>query len=393
MIFGTRDVKNDLGTFSSEKCSACKDSYTYHFYKITRFIVVFFMNLIPLGSHYEAVCEGCEEARAVDANTGRGIAKQHFKKRSWALTAKTVFKLAAVAVVIGAAVALPLTLRFSLDTRPETLKVLVSEDGLYSIQDSEGEVLGVVQVTDGVNRLTYYDDTSVLVKEPGADGSFLKHDYRQEATNEAKQADLFLVRIPDNPGILEDRHGTPVRIYHYDTANDAIGYSRGVEDLSAIQYTSNKVTYPYKYYSSDKEEATEYTMVLYFAGNKELEATFIPELGSSEINQFVMLTVRELKNGRVISETVYHFGESTIALAKEAGLTQQSSAQDILDFIEQNKPDSMVTDYEYYNNTKVITKMTLTLQDSDGNMQSVSQDFDVTVKNGYYIVQTVAEEQ
>ncbi len=394
MIFGTREVSTDLGAFSSEKCSVCKGSYTYHFYKITRFFVVFFLNLIPLGSHYEAVCEGCEDAKAVDGKTGRGIARQNFKKRSRALTAKTFFKLAAVAIVIAAAVALPLTLRIPLDTRPETLKSLVSEDGLFSIQNSEGEVLGVVQIAEGMNLLTYYDDTSVLVKETGADGSFKMHEYRQEATNEAGQDDVFLVRIPDNPGILEDRYGTPVRIYHYDTETDAMGYSRGVEDLSAIEYKADKAVYPFKYYSTDTQEPTDYLLVLYFAGDKQLEATFIPQLATGETNQFVMLTVRDLKNGRIASETIYNFDDNTITLAKQAGLTQQSSAQDILNFIDQNTfASAMVTDFEYYKNTKVISKMTLSMQDSGGNMQSVSQEFDITVKDGYYIAQSVQEAQ
>ncbi len=394
MIFGTREVSTDLGAFSSEKCSACKGSYTYHFYKITRFFVVFFMNLIPLGSHYEAVCEGCEDSKAVDGKTGRSIARQNFKKRSRALAVKTIFKLAATALVIAAAVVLPLTLRIPLDTRPETLKNLVTEDGLYSIQNSEGHVLGVVQIAEGMNLLTYYDDTSVLVKETGADGSFKMHEYRQEATNESGQDDVFLVRIPGNPGILEDKYGTPVRIYHYDTETDALGYSRGVDDLSAIEYTPEKVVYPFKYYSSDTQEPTDYKLVLYFTGDKQLEATYIPELATGETNQFVMVTIRELKNGRIASEVIYHFDENTIALAKEAGLTHQSSAQDILNFIDQNAlVSTMVTDFEYYKNTKVISKMTLSMQDAGGDMQSVAQEFDITVKNGYYIVQSVSEAQ
>ncbi len=394
MIFGTREVSTDLGVFSSEKCSACKSSYAYHFHKITRFIVVLFVNLIPLGSHYEAVCEGCEDSRAVDGKTGRGIAKQNFRKRHLALTVKTILKLTAALVVITAAVMLPHTIPISPVSHPDTLKSLVSEDGLYSIQNSDGEVLAVVQIADGMNLLTYYDDASVLVKEPGADGSFIKHEYRQEATNEANPDGIFLVYIPDNPGILEDRYGTPVRIYHYDTDTDALGYSRGVEDLSAIEYKADKSVYPFKYYSSDTQEPTDYLFVLYFEGNKQLEATFIPQLATGETNQFVMLTVKELLNGRVASESVYNFSENTIALAKKAGLTQQSTAQDILNFVEQNKlTPNMVTDYEYYKKTKVISKITLAMQDADGNMQSVSQDFDIAVKNGYYIVQSMENYQ
>lgn len=394
MIFGMKNVRNDLGVFSSDKCSACKDSYTYHFFKITRFFVVFFVNLIPVRTHYEAVCEGCEDTRAIDSKTGRGIAKENFKKRSRSLAAKTALKMIAAALIIAAAVAAPLTIHIAPDTDSETLKSLVSEDGLYGIQNSDGDVLAVIQVTEGVKTMTFYDDTSVLVGEPGADGSFTKHEYRQEATNDTQTDGNYLVRVPDDPGMLEDRYGTAVRVYHYDSENDAMGYSIGVEDLSTITYTADKITYPFRYYSSDSDDPSNYQLTLYLLANKQLEATFIPELASDDTDQFVMLTVKDLSGGRIQTETRYNFDENTIVLGKAAGLSAQSSAQDILDFLEQAAPTpTMSTDYEYYKNTKVVSVMTLSIGDSNGDLQSVTQAFDVTVKNGYYIVQTAEEEQ
>lgn len=389
MIFGIKEVRNDLGEFSSDKCSACKSSELYHFYKITRFLVVFFINLVPLGSRFEAVCCGCEDTLAVDNRSGRATARKNFNKRRIAIAAKTALKLAAAAVIVAAAVTLPLTIRIPLDTRPETLKNLITEteDGLYGIQDRDGNVLGIVQIEEGERTLTYYDDVSVLVKEPGADGSFKMHESRQEATNDAEQDDIFLVRIPDNPGVLEDRYGIPVRVYHYDSENDTLGYARGIDDLSTITYSADKVIYPFKYYSSSAEEPTSYVMVLYFAGDKQLLTTFIPELSTGETNQFVSLTVDEMKDSRIQTETQYVFDTDAINMAKQAGLTDQSSAQDILNFIDQDSADPLlITNYEYFENTKVVTNTTLTMPDSNGDMQSVSQVFNVTARNGYYIV-------
>jgi len=167
-----------------------------------------------------------------------------------------------------------------------------------------------------------------------------------------------------------------------------------VEDLSTIEYTADKVVYPYKYHSSQTQEPTDYLFVLYLAQDKQLEATFIPDLATGETNQFVMLTVKTFKNGRIVSESAYNFDESAIALAKQFGITKQSQAQDILRFLEQHAlTPSVITEYQYYKNTKVISKMTLSMQDAGGVLQSVSQDFDILVKNGYYIVQSSEEVQ
>ncbi len=391
MIFGIKEVRNDLGEFSSDKCSACKSSETYHFYKITRFLVVLFVNLIPLGSRYEAVCAGCQDTLAVDNHTGGTLARKNFNKRRLGIAAKTALKLIAAAAVIAAAVVLPLTVRFPLDAQPETLKNLITEteDGFYGIQDRSGFVLGIVEVAGGEKTLTYYDDVSVLVKEPGADGSFKKHEYRQEATNDAQQDGVYLVRMPDKPGILEDRYGIPVRVYHYDSEKDALGYSMGVSDLTAITYTADKVTYPFHYYSNDSSAPTEYVWVLYLAGDKQLTAVFIPELSTGETNVFAALSIKELSGGRVQKETQYNFDDAAITKAGEAGLSHTSSLKDIQSFLDQNTPlPASVTEYQYYGDTKVVSGITYSMPDANGDMQSVTQPFSVTVRDGYYIVRT-----
>ncbi len=396
MIFGIKEVRKDLGEFSSELCSACQNSERYHFYRITRYLVIFFIKLIPLGSEYEAVCTVCSDKVPVQTDSGRAIARAHFKKRLFALGFLTWLKLIIAAAIVAAVVALPLTIRIPLDTRPETLKSLITEteDGVYGIQDRDGRVLGIVQIEGGEKKLTHYDDVSVLVKEPGADGSFKMHEFRQEATNDTQTEDIFLVRIPDNPGILEDRNGIPVRIYHYDSANDALGYSRGVEDLTTITYSAGKAVYPYKYYSSDSEEPTSYVLALYFVQNKQLLATFIPKLPTGETNQFVSLSVEEMKDGRVQTDTQYVFDTNMVTQARQAGLTEQSSAQDILSFLEVNKPKPyLVTSNEYFENTKVVINTTLSMPDANDKMQSVSQTFNVTPRNGYYIVSAAKQDE
>ncbi len=389
MIFGVKNVQTELGEFSSEKCVACKDSYTYRFIKATRFLVVFFINLIPLSSRYEAVCAECKDTLAVDNKTGRKIAKANFNKRRLRLAVFTILKPAVAAIVIAAAVALPLTLR-GLDTSPEAIKSLFadSEDGIYGVEDSGGNMIAFVQVENGVNTITFYDDVSVLVGEPGADGSFKLHEYRQEATNDAEQPDgLFLVRIPDNPGMLVDRFGIPVRTYYYDSANDTYGYSRGVVDLSSISYTADKVTYPFHYFTSSSDEPTEYVYVLYFSGGRELLAQFIPKLPTGETNQFVSLTVTDIVNGRDQTVTQYDFDDNMKKMAVQAGITQESSVQDILDFLEQYSPaPSYVTAYTYYKNTKVPSGISYSMPDANGDMQTVTQALTVQEKNGYYIV-------
>lgn len=394
MIFGVKEVRNDLGEFSSDTCSACHSGSQYRFSKISRFLVVFFVSLIPLGSRYEAVCVDCADTLAVDAAAGRKIARAHFGGRHFALGLKTALKLIAAAAIVAAAVALPLTLRFPLDSRPETLKSLIpqTQDGLFSIQDRDGNVLGVVEVASGVKTLTFYNDASVRVNEPGADGSFIMHEYRQEATNDAEQDGIFLVRLPGNPGVLEDRYDIPVRVYHYDSENDTLGYSRGVADLTSIAYTAGKAVYPFQYFTSGSDAPSDYYLVLYLTGDKNLLCTFVPDRAGSV--EFGSLVVDELENGRLTRESQYIFEDSIVNKAKAAGLTQQSSAQDILDFLAETAPTpDMITGYEYYQNTKVITGMSLNIPSPDGTAQSVSQQFSVTVKNGYYIIQATGDVQ
>lgn len=160
----------------------------------------------------------------------------------------------------------------------------------------------------------------------------------------------------------------------------------GVDDLTTIVYTADKVTYPYKHYTSDASEPSKYVYVLYL-GDKQIQATFFPDESTGEFKQLISVTVNDLKNGRISTQTQYVFGDNTVSEAKNAGLSPQSSANDILTFLEKSNPEpTLATSFEYYENTKVMTSMTFSLPDANGTMQSVTQLFNVTFKNGYYIV-------
>ena len=178
-----------------------------------------------------------------------------------------------------------------------------------------------------------------------------------------------------------------MRVYHYDTASDTLGYSRGVPDLSAIVYEAGKITYPFMYYTSD-QEPTPFYLVLYINGDTQYEATFIPDPAAAGADQLVMLGQRRLNSGRIVSESIYNLDADLLTLAAEKGLTHESTLADLEGFMDENKLAAyMTTSYEYYKNTKVVSRMSLSMQDANGVTQTASQDFDVTEKNGYYIMQ------
>ena len=78
MIFGTKKARAALGKFTSEKCAACKKSNEYVFYRVTKYIVVFFISLIPIGNSYECECIKCDDKLQIDKKAGRKLARQKF---------------------------------------------------------------------------------------------------------------------------------------------------------------------------------------------------------------------------------------------------------------------------------------------------------------------------
>ena len=390
MFFGVREKEFDMGMFSSTKCKKCKKSYTYRLYKITKFFVAFFVNLIPLHSEYKIICNDCDNTEAVDQKAARAVVKKDFRYANTVLNLQTILKLAAFAAVIAAAVVLPLLLFAAQTPTPEDFKALVSADGAYNIENSNGDILATIEVEGGVKALSFYDVVTPISGGAGAGSRFYKHEYFCEAQDDDENS-TQLERITDDPGGLLDKYNTTVRSYYYDTANDILGYAHGVTDLAAIAYTATKVTYNYTYYTGEGED--DYTVVLYLNGSTRLRATFTPVLSGEEADQLVSLTVEALNNGRITGQTIYYFDNDTLDLAYAAGLLPSSSIDDILAFLDENNLDPMlISEYAYYKNTGVITKITLSQPDSNGETQTLTQTFEVTEKNGYYIQQAVDEE-
>lgn len=388
MIFGKREKNIEIGSFSSEQCKECKDSYTYKLLMITRYFVVFFINLIPLGTRYEYVCDGCGFKETAETNAGREALKEEFKRKKFRAELFNFLKLLAFAAVIAAAVILPLTLIKNYGADPEFYKNLVSADGQYCISDKSGDILATVSVSGDVKTLTFLDKVSQLVDEPGADGTFYIHQYYQEATDSKGKS--IIVRSNSDPGVLMDRYNIPVRDYFYDSSNDTLGYAFGVNDLSKIQYSSGKAVYPFTYYESDNSKEN-YVTVLFIEDGKRLNATFISSETGGAADEFASLEVQEYTGGKVTKDTLYYFGDDTLSLAKSSGLSQNSSSDDLLNFIQKNNVDPYrITEYGYYKDTKVLSSQALSMADENGAMQKVTQNYDVTEKDGYYIQKAAA---
>lgn len=387
MIFGKRSVRHDFGAFESDACPACGKGTTYRFACVARYAVVLFINLIPAPARYETVCEECGDTQTLTAAAGRGVAKEFFARPGRALFTAHALRLgAAIAVIAAVALALILTLAPAAD--PQTLKNLAGEDGVYSIQTFDGGVLGIVEAADGEKLLTFYNDSSVLVGEPGAEGRFTRHEYFREAVDGA--GETALVRDPAAPGVLKDRHDTVVRLYEYDQALDTLRYATGVEDLSAIVYTPGKAVYPFSHYSDDSPEPTPYTVVVYLSPDSRIEATFgAADAGAEALDSLV---IKELENGRVATETIYDFDAAARAQAQAYGLSPDSGVDDITGFIETYAPAPlMAARCTYYKNTRVLAAISLSLPDGAGGTQTYEQKLDVTEKAGFYIVQVPAD--
>ena len=386
MFFGIRNKRTALGRFTSEKCTVCKDGTEYAFIKKTKYLVAFFINLIPLKTTYESVCKQCGDVSDVKTRVGKEIAQKEFASEYTKRNLIDIAKVAAAVIVVAAAVLLPILLVHVPATSPETLKSLVSEDGVYNILQEDGTVLGTVDITDGEKTLTFYDRIRVLTGEPGADGSFLLHEYFYEKTN-TETGETALVRLADDPGVLQDRYSRDVRTYHYDVAADALGYARGVVDLSTIEYSADKVIYPFVFYL-DSGEAKDYTEVLYLMPDQQLHVTFIGAASDNDLIQAIAIEVADMDGDRAMKRDIYQFDTTTIGLAQANGLSPASTAEDFLTFILDNAltPIQSMT-YQYYGDTNVITQNTYSQPDDTGVMQTVTQDYIITEKDGYYIMQ------
>ncbi len=391
MIFGIRDVRQELGRFSGENCEACTEGYIYRLVRVTRFFVIFFINLIPLKVRFETVCDGCKAAADKDYPEAKSIAKKEFGRRNAALDISTVLKICAFVLVVAAAIALPLMLVKPALLGPQAVKDMVTEDGIFTVQDASGHVMGIVEQAEGKKTLTFYEKTSRLSGEPGADGSFIRREYYVESESGTLNIDgVTLERSTDNPGVLEDRYGTAVRVYHYDAASQSLGFAKGINDLTSISYKSDRVDYPFIFYTADAG-AKEVATVLLLEPDTQIEATYVP--ADDGTDQLAVLVIRQLERGRISSVSSYSLSGSDVAAAIQQGINRSSSAEDIRAFIgKSGLAASNILTYHYFENTKVYTSVELSMPDESGVMQTITQPFVVEKKGGYYLQKIQATE-
>ena len=385
MIFGIRTKRTALGRFTSDKCAACKNGSEYAFIKKTKYLVIFGINLIPLKTTYESVCKQCDDISEVKTRVGKEIAKKEFSSENTKRNLIDAAKVAAALIVVAAAVFLPLLLIRVPVSTPQRLKDLVNENGTYNILLEDGTHLGTVNVASGEKTLAFYDKIRVLTGESGADGTFVIHEYYYEETDD-ETGETELVRMVDEPGVLEDRYKRVVRTYHYDVVADSLGYSFGVVDLSAIEYGADSAVYPFVSYRDDGE-VQNYTKVQYTLPGQELYVTFLGTPDSSLV-QTVAFEVSDIADGRTTKSALYQLDDTMKGVAQTSGLGIGSTADDLLSFISDNELSAIqIMTYEYYGDTDVVTSTTYTQPDSAGDMQTVTQNYTITEKDGYYIME------
>jgi len=384
MKFGIREKVTNLGRFTSDKCRSCK-SGKFRMDKKVRYLILFGVRTVPLRVRYSSVCERCGAEQPVGSRTARYLARKHFR-RAQARHQFSMILRAIIAIVIAVAlVTLPFGLRFPVSRDPDVLKSLVSADGDYAIKNANDEVLALIHVEGGVKTITWYDKLTILQNTGSRGGRFYQHETYVEAVDSAGNS--ILIRDQDNPGQLLDQHNTIIRQYYYVEETDSLDYYQGVEDLAAIHYTARKVTYPTVFYN-EYGEKLQYLTVLYLLGNAQLRANFMMSTSTGAYDLLASVSIDKISGNRVTDQTVYYLNDNTISLAVQAGLTQDSAAQDFADFITLNGMEPTTQyHFEFYGNTRVISSQTATEPDYYGMMQTTTMNYIVTPKRGYYIVQ------
>ena len=348
---------------------------------------MFCVNLLPLRTAYSIECEGCGAPETIDKKAGRETAKKEFREEVARQNMRQLFKYF-VLLLIAAAIVLPLELIRVPSPDPQMFKDLVSEDGVYNILDRDGAIAATVSVQGGEKTLLFYDDVSLLAGEPGASGFTLHRYYREAAGTDGT---VTLERIPDDAGVLLDTYQTEVRTYYYDSAADAAVYSSGITDLRTIEYGRDRVTYPFTHHLSETV-AENYTVVLYHTDNEHILATFTPAL-TDGAQQLSALLIRRFADGRASTETAYYLEADATDQAVQAGITPESTADAIKDFIAQNAlTPSWSGEYSYYENTRAVLGQTLYQPDASGVMQPIAISYQITEKNGYFIQSIAAAE-
>ncbi len=384
MIFGIREKTTVLGRFTSDRCEACKKEREYRMEKTVRYLVVFGVNVVPLRVRYAGVCEGCGVSEPVKNRTARELAGKHFKAAQRKQQFCMALRLLAAAAVIAAAVVLPLTIRAPLSRDTETIKALVSADGTYAIKSADDELLAIVHAEGGTKTIIWYDEVSVLANTGSQGGKFYMHETYEEAADASGKT--ILIRNIDDPGRLLDQYDSIIRQYSYNEDTGELSFYQGVEDLSAIEYTPGKVTYPYTYFNEEGEKQ-QYVSVLYLLSNARMSVQFA-EASDGSFSKPVAVFIDSMSGSRVTDQRCYYLSDEQIALAQQAGLTPDNSAQDFSDFLQSNGVEPTLTyHYEFYGSTGVIASETHTVPDENGDMQTSAVTYTITAKDGYYIIQ------
>ncbi len=379
MIFGLREKKAALGQFTSEKCKECKKDNKYIFHRITKFIVVFFINLIPVSTRYECECVNCEDTVKIDKKAGNKLAKQKFSVENGNQNFSIFGKLFIAAVIIAAAIVLPIIL-VGPPLSPDMLKGLITEDGEYTIVNADDSMVGVLDCKEGECTLLMYNE---IEDYKSADGiKFELHKYFEEVKKE--DGTSYMQPIADDFGALIDKNGVKVQRYYYDIANNSYGFTVGVKDLGTIEYTDGKTVYLLSYLPSANEDLT-FKMVIYNTKDWEIDVRYqVLEDGSEEIMDVMLI---KIENGRQVSETMYNLSAADGSIVYLGGLSSQSSGQEFYDFLKSSQLSiSYKNDYTFYKDTNVIMSSTTTTYDEEGNATTTEEKYDVTKKYGYYVL-------
>lgn len=378
MIFGVKENKAALGQFTSENCASCKNSSKYIFYRITKFIVIFFIKLIPISNRYESECLECEDIIKIDKKAGKKLAKQKFGVENSNQNFLIFVKLFFVAIVVAAAVVLPMIL-ITPPLSPNMVKTLVDEPGSYTIVDKDDRTLAVVQVVDDQKKLTFYNDISDY-KTPDGKMFELHKYYEEKQTEDGTQ----MAAKVDNIGTLIDDNRVNVQRYYYDIANGTYGFAIGVTDLSSIEYTNKKTVYPLSYVISANQTMTS-TLVIFNESDWEIDARF--EITEDGTEKLIDIQFMEKQDGRVVSETSYLPQAKDGSVIYLGSLSSASSGQEYYDFIMNTDLQiSYKENYTYFENTNIIMNSTTTTTDENGNTNVSEEKYDIVKKSGYYIL-------
>ncbi len=382
MIFGLREKTAELGQFTSEKCKACKKDKKYIFKRITKFIVVFFVNLIPVSTRFECECVNCKDIVKIDKKAGRQLAKQKFSVENGNQNFAIAGKLFIAAVIVAAAIVLPIVL-VGPPLSPDMLKGLVTEDGEYTIVNEDDSMVGVIKCDEGDCTLLMYND---IEDYKTADGNkFELHKHYEEIKKE--DGTSYMQPIADDFGALLDKNNIKVQRYYYDIANNSYGYAVGVKDLSTIEYTDDKAVYTLSYFPSTLEELT-FKIVIYTAKDWEIDVrSQIMDDGSEEIMDIMLI---KNEDGKQVSETMYKLASSDGSIVYLGDLSSMSTGQEFYDFIKSSDlAIDYKNDYTYYKNTDVIMSSVFTTYDEEGNPTVSEEKYDIVQKYGYYILTAV----